>query len=128
MKMTKEQAMAWAIALKRDKTVGDGVTDTNGVDGFEDGTEEYQNIDDIYDDFSFYLIARLIGEPVWEIDFKLFTIDSLMTLRGITDKSDRLKCYECYVEYLKEFGKPYTAEGLDEILEDYPIGEANLFE
>lgn len=125
MKMTKEQAMAWAIALKRDKTIGNGVTDTNGVDGFEDGTEEYQNIDDIYDDFSFYLIARLIGEPVWEIDFKLFTIDSLMTLRGITAKSNR---HKCNVEYLKEFGKPYTAEGLDEILEDYPIGEANLFE
>jgi hypothetical protein len=125
MKMTKEQAMAWAIALKRDKTVGDGVTNTNGVDGFEDGTEEYQNIDDIYDDFSFYLIARLIGEPVWEIDFKLFTIDSLMTLKGITDKSNR---HKCYVEYLKEFGKPYTAERLDEILEDYPVGEANLFE
>lgn len=125
MKMTKEQAMAWAIALKRDKAVGNGVTDTNGVDGFEDGTEEYQNIDDIYNDFSFYLIARLIGEPVWEIDFKLFTIDSLMALRGITDTSNR---HKCYVEYLKEFGKPYTAEGLDEILEDYPIGEANLFE
>lgn len=125
MKMTKEQAMGWAIALKKDQTVGNGVTDTSSVDGFEDGTEEYQTIDDIYDDFSFYLIARLIGEPVWEIDFKLFTIDSLMTLRGITDKSNR---HKCYVEYLKEFGKPYTAEGLDEILEDYPVGEANLFE
>lgn len=125
MKMTKEQAMAWAIALKRDKTIGNGVTDTSSVDGFEDGTEEYQTIDDIYDDFSFYLIARLIGEPVWEIDFKLFTIDSLMTLRGITDKSNR---HKCYVEYLKEFGKPYTAEGLDKILENYPCGEANLFE
>lgn len=34
MKMTKEQAMAWAIALKRDKTVGNGVTDTSSVDGF----------------------------------------------------------------------------------------------
>lgn len=31
MKMTKEQAMAWAIALKRDKTVGNGVTDTSSV-------------------------------------------------------------------------------------------------
>lgn len=125
MKMTKEQAMAWAIALKRDKTVGNGVADTSSVDGFTEAFDEYQNIDDIYDDFSFYLIARLIGEPVWEIDFKLFTINSLMTLRGITDTSNR---HKCYVEYLKEFGKPYTAEGLDEILEDYPVGEANLFE
>jgi len=125
MKMTKEQAMAWAIALKRDKTVGNGVVSTNSVDGFNEGSDDYQDIDDIYDDLSFYLIARLIGEPVWEIDFKLFTIDSLMALRGITDKSKR---HKCYVEYLKEFGKPYTAEGLDEILEDYPVGEANLFE
>ena len=116
--MTKEQAMGWAIALKKDKTHGNGVSNTSSVD-------DYQNIDDIYDELSFYLIARLIGEPVWEIDFKLFTIDSLMTLRGITDKSNR---HKCYVEYLKEFGKPYTAEGLDEILDDYPIGEANLFE
>ena len=45
--------------------------------------------------------------------------------KDITDTSNR---HKCYVEYLKEFGKPYTAEGLDEILEDYPIGEANLFE
>ena len=123
--MKKEQAMAWAIALKRDKTVGNGVVSTNSVDGFNEGSDDYQDIDDIYDDLSFYLIARLIGEPVWEIDFKLFTIDSLMALRGITDKSNR---HKCYVEYLKEFGKPYTAEGLDEILEDYPVGEANLFE
>lgn len=125
MKMTKGQAMAWAIALKRDKTVGNGVTDTSSVDGFDEDFDDYQNIDDIYDDLSFYLIARLIGEPLWEIDFKLFTVDSLMTLRGITDKSKR---HKCYVEYLKEFGEPYTVEGLDEILEDYPLGEANLFE
>lgn len=117
MKMTKEEAMAWAIALKRDKTVGNGVSDIN------EDNDDYQNIDDIYDDFSFYLIARLIGEPVWEIDFKLFTIDSLMTLRGITDKSNR---HKCYIEYLKEFGKPYTVEWIDEILEDYHVGEANL--
>lgn len=126
MKMTKEQTMAWAIALKRDKTVGNGVADTSSVDGFTEAFDEYQNIDDIYDDFSFYLIARLIGEPVWEIDFKLFTIDSLMTLRGITDKSDFKQKY--YAEFCEKYGEAYTAEGLDEILEDYPVGEANLFE
>ena len=126
MKMTKEQAMAWAIALKRDKKFGDGVTDTSSVDGFEDGTEEYQTIDDIYDDFSFYLIARLIGEPVWEIDFKLFTIDSLMKSLRITDKSDFKQKY--YAGFCEKYGEAYTAEGLDEILENYPCGEANLFD
>ena len=34
--MNQNQAMAWAVALKRDKKIGDGVTDTNGVDGFEE--------------------------------------------------------------------------------------------
>ena len=117
--MTKEQAMGWAIALKKDKTHGNGVSNTSSVD-------DYQNIDDIYDDLSFYLIARLIGEPVWEIDFKLFTFDSLMTLRGIKDKSNlRLKYY---IDFLQEYGEPYTAEGLDAIIKDYPLGEANLFD
>lgn len=114
--MNQNQAMAWAIALKRDKMCGDGVTNTNGVDGFENGTEEYQNIDDIYDDFNFYMIARLLNEPIWVIDFSLYTEDSL-TLNGLT------------TEELEENGiTPYTASELDELIEKYPIGAANGFE
>ena len=114
--MSKNQAMAWAIALKRDKKIGDGVINTNGVDGFEDGTEEYQTIDDIYDDFNFYMISRLLNEPIWEIDFSLYTEDSL-TLNGWT------------AEKLEEDGiTPYTPSEFDELVAEYPIGAANGFE
>lgn len=114
--MNENQAMAWAVALKRDKKFGDGVVNTNGVDGFEDGTEEYQTIDDIYDDFNFYMIARLLDEPIWEVDFSLYTKESLEA-SGMT------------VEELEKSGiTPYTASEFDELLEKYPIGAANGFE
>lgn len=113
--MNQNQAMAWAVALKRDKKIGDGVTDTNSVDGFEDGTEEYQHIDDIYDDFNFYMISRLLDEPIWVIDFSLYTEDSL-TLNGWT------------TEKLEDIGyTPYTPSEFDELVEKYPIGAAKNF-
>lgn len=113
--MNQNQAMAWAVALKRDKKIGDGVTDTNGVEGFEDCTEEHQTIDDIYDDFNFYMISRLLNEPVWEIDFSLYTKESLEA-SGLT------------VKELEEDGiMPYTPDEFDELVEKYPIGAANDF-
>jgi hypothetical protein len=114
--MNKNQAMAWAVALKRDKKIGDGVTNTNSVNGFEDGTEEHQNIDDIYEDFNFYMISRLLNEPIWEIDFALYTKESLEA-SGLT------------VKELEEDGiTPYTPTEFDELVEKYPIGAANGFE
>lgn len=114
--MNENQAMAWAVALKRDKKIGDGVVNTNSVEGFEDGTKEYQNIDDIYDDFNFYMIARLLNEPIWVVDFSLYTKESLEA-SGLT------------VTELEEDGiTPYTPSDFDELVEKYPIGAANSFE
>ena len=125
IKLTKEQAMAWAIALKRDKSVGDGVTNIGSISGFESETDSYQNIDDIYDEFNFFIIARLLNEPIWEIDFSLWTIDSLLLSEG-KEKSDLPSEDLAYL--VEKYGMPYTAEELENLINEYPIGAADCFE
>lgn len=112
--MTKEQAIEWAKALKRDKTVGDGVTYI-----LEQDDENHQSIDDIYEDFNFYMIARILNEPIWNIDFALYTMDSL--LHGEERSSIPS---EDFARLIEEYGTPYTVEGFETLLEDYPIGAA----
>ena len=120
--MSREQAMAWAIALKRDKAVGDGVSHIGSINGFEEGSDNHQSIDDIYDDFNFYMIARLLNEPIWEIDFSLWTMDSLL----FGEERSSIPS-EDLARLIKEYGAPYTSDELESMIEEYPIGAADNF-
>lgn len=78
---------AWAESLLIDKQYGIGVSSIY-CDREEDVPQGYYRttIDDL-DELDKMLICRVLGEPIWEIDFELWTLDSLKA-NGYGEKDD----------------------------------------
>lgn len=111
----QKEIEAWVLSLKIDKQYGIGVTsiysDREKPDGIYNTT-----IDDIYNDLDIMLISRALGEAVWEIDFKLWTRESLAKAEGEEFKNDA-----DVIEYFNI--EPYVPQDLEALCQHNPIGQ-----
>lgn len=115
--INQKEIEAWVLSLKIDKQYGIGV---DGIysDRKEDVPQDVYNttIDDILNDLDLMLISRALGEAVWEIDFKLYTRESLAKARGEDFKNDADVTQYFDIE-------PYVPQDLDVLCQMNPIGQ-----
>ena len=115
--INQKEIEAWVLSLKIDKQFGEGVSSI-----YSDRDEEVPQginattIDDIYNDLDLMLISRALGEAVWEIDFKLFTRESLAKSEGEDFKNDADVTQYFDIE-------PYVPQDLDVLCKMNPIGQ-----
>lgn len=109
---------AWAESLLIDKQYGVGVSSIY-CDRKEDVPQGYYRttIDNL-DELDKMLICRVLGEPIWEIDFELWTLDSLKA-NGYDEF--------CSVEVVTtELGiEPYLPQDFEVLTKLYPKGSVN---
>lgn len=113
--INQKEIEAWVLSLKIDKQYG------IGVDGIYSDREKPQGIvnttiDDILNDLDLMLISRALGEAVWEIDFKLYTRESLAKAEGEDFKNDADVTQYFDIE-------PYVPQDLDVLCQMNPIGQ-----
>lgn len=115
--INQKEIEAWALSLKIDKQYGIGVSGIYS-DREEDVPQGVYNttIDDIYNDLDLILISRALGEAVWEIDFKLWTRESLAKSEGEEFKNDADVTQYYDIE-------PYVPQDLEGLCQTNPIGE-----
>ena len=115
--INQKEIEAWVLSLKIDKQYGIGVSSIYS-DREEDIPQGIHNttIDNIYNDLDLMLISRALGEAVWEIDFKLFTRESLAKAEGEEFKNNADVTQYFDIE-------PYVPQDLDVLCQMNPIGQ-----
>ena len=113
--INQKEIEAWVLSLKIDKQYG------IGVDSIYSDREKPQGIvnttiDDILNDLDLMLISRALGEAVWEIDFKLYTRESLAKAEGEEFKNDADVTQHFDIE-------PYVPQDLEALCQMNPIGQ-----
>lgn len=115
--INQKEIEAWVLSLQIDKQYGIGVSGIYS-DRKEDVPQGVYNtsIDDIYNDLDLMLISRALGEAVWEIDFKLWTKESLAISEGEEFKTDADVTQYYNIE-------PYVPQDLEALCKKNPIGQ-----
>lgn len=115
--MRQKELNAWAMSLTVDKEYGIGVCSIYADRQDEAGDFAQTTIDDL-DTFDIMLITRHLGEPVWDIDFKLWTLESLKKSGIVNCDTPDDAAQELDVE-------PYRPTDFEVYCKLYPVGDAN---
>lgn len=114
--INEKEIEAWVLSLKVDKQYGLGVA---GI--YLDREEQIpqgivkSTIDDL-DELDIILISRALGEAVWEIDYKLYTRESLAKNQG-----EEFNTQQDVTQYFDI--EPYVPQDLEALCMMHPIGQ-----
>lgn len=116
--ISKNELNAWAESLLVDKQYGIGVSSIY-CDRKEDVPQGcYRTTIDDLDELDKMLICRILGEPIWDIDFKLWTLDSLKANGYDEFVSVEVATAELDIE-------PYLPQDFEVLAKLYPKGSLN---